>query len=70
MHLSSEEKEVGKENFYAAIGSKQVRRSFLQKSINEGAASKNGLGTYYFGYDKSLAEPLRVGVIGMGAVIL
>ena len=32
MNLSPEEKEVGKENFYAAIGSKAVRRDFLQKA--------------------------------------
>ena len=66
MNLSPEEKEVGKENFYAAIGAKPVRREFLLKGIREGIASRKGLGSYYFGYDKSMKEPVRVGVIGTG----
>ena len=38
----------------------------LKKTINDNATSGNGLGQLYFGYGKSLSEPLRVGVIGAG----
>ena len=68
MILSSEERAVGKENFHAAIGSKPVRRKLLEESIRKdgkGVASKDGLGALYFGY-QSVAEPVRVGVIGTG----
>ena len=66
MYLSPEEKSVGKENFCAAVGSKLIRRDLLKKSIKTEARSGNGLGPLYFHYDASLAEPLRVGVIGTG----
>ncbi len=66
MDLTPEEKEIGKENFQAAIGSSLVRREFLGEGIKLGISSGNGLGPYYFGYDKTLKEPLRVGVIGTG----
>ena len=66
MNLSPEEKEVGKENFYAAIGSKAVRRDFLQKAIRQGVASKTAWVPDYFGYGASVPEPVRVGVIGTG----
>jgi predicted dehydrogenase len=77
MFLNSEERAVGKENFYAAIASKYVvrqekatngktsNRDFLLKQIRQGLASGKGLGAYYFGYDK-VKEPVRVGVIGTG----
>jgi predicted dehydrogenase len=65
MNLSPEERAVGQENFYAAIGSVPVRREFLLKSVRQGVASRRGLGQYYFGY-KSVKEPVRVGVIGTG----
>jgi len=66
MNLTPEEKAVGKENFHLAIGSPLVRRDFLTQGIAQGIASGAGLGPYYFGYDKTLAEPVRVGVIGTG----
>ncbi|MGA2031716.1 MAG: Gfo/Idh/MocA family oxidoreductase [Thermoguttaceae bacterium] len=66
MNLSPEDREVGKTNFAAAIGSKPVRREFLLKSVRQGLASRKGLGSYYFGYEKSVKEPVRVGVIGTG----
>jgi len=66
MFLSPEEKAVGKENFHAAIGSKATRRDLLKKSIKAEVASGNGLGSMYFGYGDSVAEPVRVGVIGTG----
>jgi len=66
MYLSPEEKAVGCENFHAALGSKPIRRQFLKKAIKDDVASGRGLGPMYFGYDKSISEPVRVGVIGTG----
>ena len=66
MNLTPEEIAVGKENFFAAIGSPAVRQKFLLEGIRQGIASRRGLGPYYFGYGKSVPEPLRVGVVGTG----
>ncbi|MFH1921262.1 MAG: Gfo/Idh/MocA family oxidoreductase [Planctomycetota bacterium] len=66
MDLTPEEKAVGKENFQAAIGSPLLRREFLQEGTRQDIASGRGLGAYYFGYDKTLAEPIRVGFLGTG----
>jgi predicted dehydrogenase len=66
MNLTPEQIAVGKENFFAAIGSAPIRRDFLLKGIRQGLASRRGLGPYYFGYGKSVPEPVRVGVIGTG----
>ena len=67
MNLTPEQKAIGKENFQAAIGSELTRREFLQGSLAAGMVSGGaGLGAYYFGYDKRLNNPVRVGVIGTG----
>ena len=66
MYLSPEQRAIGKENFNAAVGSPTIRRELLKKTINAEATSGNGLGELYFGYGKSLSEPVRVGVIGTG----
>ena len=74
MYLTPEEKKVGQENFLAAVGSRHVRRSkdkaasrdFLLGGIQKGIASRKGLGSYYYGYESSVKEPVRVGVIGTG----
>ena len=66
MFLSPEDRAIGKENFNAAIGSKPIRRELLKKTIKADVTSGNGLGDMYFGYGKSLSEPVRVGVIGTG----
>jgi predicted dehydrogenase len=66
MDLSPEEKLLGKENFHAAIGSPHMRRDFLQEGIRQGIASGRGLGPYYFGYEKSIGDPIRVAVLGTG----
>ncbi len=44
MYLSPEEKAIGKENFYAAIGSKLIRRDLLKKAIKTEVASGKRLG--------------------------
>lgn len=64
MKLTPEEEAVGRENFYAAAGF--TRRDFLKGSLAAGVVSGGGLGAFYFGYEKSIAKPLRVGVIGCG----
>jgi predicted dehydrogenase len=64
MHLSPEEKSVGQENFQNVIG--VTRRDFLKTGLAAGAVSGAGLGAMYFGYEATLANPLRVGFIGTG----
>ncbi len=66
MNLSAQERAIGKENFHAAIGSELTRREFLAGSIAAGVVSGAGLGAFYFGYGKSVGDPVRVGVIGTG----
>jgi len=73
MHLQPEDLAVGKENFFAAIGSdargpggSASQREFLMPRIQD-ALEVGGLPAHaYFGYDAVLDEPLRVGVIGTG----
>ena len=42
------------------------RRDFLVGTVAAGAVIGGGLGAFYFGYDRALGSPLRVGVIGTG----
>ena len=65
MNLTPEERAVGKENFYATVGSDLTRRQFLTRGLAAGVVSGAGLGGFYYGYEK-IANPLRVGVIGTG----
>ncbi|QDT09383.1 Gfo/Idh/MocA family protein [Planctomycetes bacterium K23_9] len=65
--LSPEEREVGLDNYYSAIGSYYDvnRRDFLRGIVGAGAVSGAGLGAAYFGYGK-VNDPVRVAVIGTG----
>ncbi len=63
MNLNPEEKQVGRENYFDAIG--HSRRDFLKNVVATGAISGGGLGAAYFGYSK-IGDPVRVGVIGTG----
>lgn len=65
MNLTPEQREIGKENFLAAIGSKVTRRDFLKKSAAENLASGSGLGAYYFHYG-AVDKPVRIAVLGTG----
>ena len=64
MNLSEEQKKIGKENFDDAIG--VTRRDFLTGTVAAGLATGAGLGSIYFGYGKSVGNPLRIGVLGTG----
>ena len=65
MHLTDDEKAVGKENFDRVVGS--TRRDFFKDIAGAGIATTTGLGAMYFGYEKTIGgDPLRVGVIGTG----
>ena len=71
MNLTPQEKEIGKENFFSVIGnplsgSKLSRREMLKRSGAAVAVSGSAVGGFYFGYEKSINKPLRVGVIGTG----
>ncbi|TWU01323.1 Gfo/Idh/MocA family protein [Stieleria varia] len=65
--LSSDEREVGKSNYYEAIGSYYDinRRDFLRGIVGAGAISGAGLGAAYFGYG-AVDDPVRIAVIGTG----
>ena len=65
--LSSDERDVGEQNFYSAIGSYYDlnRRDFLRGIVAAGAVSGAGLGAAYFGYNK-VKDPVRIAVIGTG----
>ncbi len=42
------------------------RRNFIVGSVAAGVVAGGGLGAFYFGYEKAVGSPLRVGVIGTG----
>ncbi|MCE5302812.1 MAG: Gfo/Idh/MocA family oxidoreductase [Planctomycetaceae bacterium] len=42
------------------------RRDFIVGTVATGAVIGGGLGAFYFGYEKAVGSPLRVGVIGTG----
>ena len=59
-----EQKDIGRQNFHAAIG--HTRRDFLKESLTAAVVAGGSLGAFYYGYGKSVAEPVRVGVVGTG----
>jgi predicted dehydrogenase len=63
MNLSEQQKQIGKENFSEAVSI--TRRDFLA-GVTAGVAAGAGLGSLYFGYGKSVGDPLRVGFLGTG----
>ena len=66
MYLSPEEKQIGRENFNAALGSKPIRRELVVKAFKEDRRPGKRVGPLYFGYGESVAEPVRVGILGTG----
>ena len=65
MNLTPEQREIGKQNFYEAVGSDPNRRDVL-KGLAAGAVAAGSLGAMYFGYGAKVDAPLRVGIIGTG----
>ena len=64
MNLTPEQRDIGKQNFYEALGT--TRRDFLKGSALSAALAGTGLGAAYFGYGAKVDRPLRVGIIGTG----
>jgi predicted dehydrogenase len=64
MNLTDSQKSIGKENFADVIS--VTRRDFLTGTLAAGIASGAGLGSLYFGYGRSVGNPVRVGVLGTG----
>ncbi|MBN1591596.1 MAG: Gfo/Idh/MocA family oxidoreductase [Pirellulales bacterium] len=62
MNLTPRERATGKENFVGEVS----RRGFLKTGVAAGLVAGGGLGAFYFGYEKTLPNPVRVGVIGTG----
>ncbi|MEM9659509.1 MAG: Gfo/Idh/MocA family oxidoreductase, partial [Planctomycetota bacterium] len=63
MDLTPEQRDIGKQNFYEAIGT--TRRDFLKGTI-AGAVAGGSLGAMYFGYGAEVDNPVRIGIIGTG----
>jgi predicted dehydrogenase len=65
--LSKDQRDIGEENYYSAIGSYYDvnRRDFLRGIVAAGAVSGAGLGAAYFGYGR-INDPVRIAVIGTG----
>jgi predicted dehydrogenase len=71
MHLTDEEKKIGRENYSRVIDKTlsehhPSRREFFATALASGAAITAGVGAVYYGYDRKLGDPLRVGIIGTG----
>ncbi|MFM9066424.1 MAG: Gfo/Idh/MocA family protein, partial [Planctomycetota bacterium] len=63
MNLTPDQKAVGRDNYYEALGVN--RRDFMKDLMVAGAVTSGSLGAMYFNYGK-VTDPLRVGVIGTG----
>jgi predicted dehydrogenase len=72
MYIKPEDRPIGKENFETAIAAGKgprdgmSRRDFLIGTVAAGAVSGAGLGAMYFGYGKSVDNPVRIAFIGTG----
>lgn len=65
MHLTDDQKAIGKDNFNRVVGT--TRRDFFKEILGASVATGAGLGAMYFKYGETIGgDPLRVGVIGTG----
>jgi predicted dehydrogenase len=60
MNVTPEGRAADKANFDV------TRRDFLKAGVAAGVVAGGGLGAFYFGYEKAIGAPVRVGVIGTG----
>ena len=67
MNLTPEEREVGRENYYAAMTryDEVHRRDFLKQAMIATTVAAGGAGAMYFGYQQP-QRPVRIGIIGTG----
>ncbi|MDR3181657.1 MAG: Gfo/Idh/MocA family oxidoreductase [Planctomycetaceae bacterium] len=65
MHLTTEQRNLGKENFFAVIGSDALQRNLLKEINKDELTSGKGLGAKVFGYG-TIDKPVRVAVLGTG----
>ncbi len=61
MKLTAEQRAAGRETFREVS-----RRDFIKGGIVAGAVSGGSLGAFYFGYEATLENPVRVAVLGTG----
>jgi len=66
MNLTPEQREIGKQNFYEAVGSNPSRRDVLKGVIAASGVAGASVGAMYFGYGAKVDKPLRAGIIGTG----
>ncbi len=66
MYLSPEQRAAGREAFRQTARGHLTRRGFLMGGAAAGLVSAGGLGAFYFGYEASVENPVRVGVLGTG----
>ncbi len=67
MNLTSEEREIGRENYFAAMTryDEVHRRDFLKQAMLASTVAVGGAGAMYFGYQQP-QRPVRIGIIGTG----
>jgi hypothetical protein len=67
MNLSPEEREIGRENYHAAVTryDELHRRDFLKQAMLATTVAAGGAGAMYFGY-RQPGSPLRIAIIGTG----
>ena len=66
MNLTPEQKAAGKQAFLSEVTAGETRRDFLEKTALAGLVTGGSLGAFYFGYEATLAKPIRVAVLGTG----
>ncbi len=62
MNLTPAQRQLGRDNFQGQMS----RRGFLAAGAAAGVVAGGSVGAFYFGYQRSQGQPLRVGVLGTG----
>jgi len=66
MYFSPEKRAKWREEFRRAVEGGLSRRDFVKGGIAAGVVSGGSLGAFYFGYEASVENPVRVAVLGTG----